>query len=126
MMKDETRYILDSLLADWHRWAKGFSVTGSHGTAPMFNGLVSSRQWDAEGDVIDGNLHSSQMQSVDFHINELEPLHRTAIGIQARNLVTGRSVWTSVRLPQDIEERSIILMEARNKLLKRLINAGIL
>ena len=126
MMKDETRYILDSLLADWHRWAKGFAIVGSHGTAPMFNGLVSSRQWDAEGDVLDGHLHSSQMKSVDFHINELEPLHRTAIGIQARNLVTGRSVWTSVRLPQDIEERSIILMEARNKLLKRLINAGIL
>lgn len=125
MMKDETRYILDSLLADWHRWANGFSIVGSHSTAPMFNGMVSSRQWDSEGDVIDGHLHSSQMQSVDFHINELEPMHRTAIGIQARNLVTGRSVWTSARLPQEVEKRAVILMEARNNLLKRLTSAGI-
>ena len=97
-----------------------------HTTSAMFHDVRSPNQWDSEGDVLDGKLHNAQMESVDFHVNELEPLHRTAIGIQARNLVTGRSVWTSARLPENVEERAIILLEARNILLRRLICAGIL
>ena len=92
----------------------------------MFNGLVSSKQWDSEDDVIDGSIHHSQMESVDFHINELTPLHRTAIGINARNLVTGYSVWTSARLPSDVEQRAVILRDARNILQNKLTSAGIL
>ena len=125
-MTDQIRYMLDDLLAQWHQWAKGFSIVGQHGTAPMFNGLVSSKQWDSESDVLDGNIHHSQMQTVDFHISELEPLHRTAIGINARNLVTGRSVWTSARLPENVEARAVILATARNILQNRLASAGIL
>jgi hypothetical protein len=123
---NDTRYRLDDLLAEWHQWCRGFSIVGQHGTAPMFNGLVSSKQWDSESDVLDDHLHSSQMVAFDFHVNELEPLYRTAIGIQARNLVTGRSVWTSARLPTDLEERAAILATARNILINRLTNAGIL
>lgn len=125
-MTESIRYALDALLSDWHQWAKGFSIVGQHGTAPMFNGLVSSKQWDSESDVIDGSLHHSQMETVDFHISELIPIHRTAIGINARNLVTGYSVWTSARLPTDLEQRAIILRDARNILQKRLTDAGIL
>lgn len=123
---DDTRYILDDLLASWHRWASGFSAVATHGASAMFTGVRSSRQWDDEDDLVDGALHVEQMKAVDFHITELEPLHRTAIGIQARNLVTGRSVWTSARLPVDIEERAIIVMEARNNLMRRLLGAGVL
>lgn len=125
-MSENIRYALDDLLAEWHRWAKGFSVLGQHGTAPMFNGLVSNKQWDSESDVIDGNLHHSQMEAVDFHISEMQPLHRTAIGIQARNLVTGYSVWTSARLPTDIEARAVVVRDARNILTNKLTGAGIL
>jgi len=125
-MKDETRYILDSLLEEWHRWAKGYAITGSHGTAPMFQGMASSRQWDSESDVVDGTLHNAQMEAVDFHIGELQPMYRTAIQIQARNLHTGRSVWTSARLPENIEERAVILLAARNELSTRLANAGVM
>lgn len=124
---NDTRYRLDSILADWHQWAKGFAILGSHSTAPMFNGMVnSSRQWDSESDVLDDHLHNKQMVTVDFHISELEPLHRTAIGINARNLVTGRSVWTSARLPSDVEQRAVILGIAREILTNRLTSAGIL
>ena len=125
-MSEHIRYALDDLLAQWHQWSKGFAVVGQHGTAPMFNGLVSSKQWDSESDVIDGHLHHSQMLAVDFHISEMEPMHRTAIGIQARNLVTGYSVWTSARLPSDMESRAVILCKARNILLDKLTSAGIL
>jgi hypothetical protein len=123
---NDTRYQLDSLLAEWHQWCRGFSIVGQHGTAPMFNGLVSSKQWDSESDVLDNHLHSSQMLAFDFHVNELEPLYRTAIGLQARNLVTGKSIWTSARLPKDLEERAIILGIARDLLINRLTLAGIL
>ena len=125
-MKEDIRHTLDSLLADWHHWCKGFSPCGQHGTAPMFNGLVSSKQWDSEGEVLDAHLRSSQLEAVDFHIGELEPLHRTAIGIHARNLVTGRSVWSSERLPSDPQERAIILQKAMNLLKNKLTGAGIL
>ena len=125
-MKDDTRYLLDSLLADWHKWARGWTGVAAYGSCAMFTGVKSSRQWDSEGDVLDGALHDSQMKAFDFHVNELEPLHRTALQIQARNLVTGKSVWTSVRLPTSIEERAIILTIARNSLTNRLISAGVL
>ena len=126
MRTNDIRYQLDDLLAQWHQWCRGYSIVGQHGTAPMFNGLVSSKQWDSESDVLDNHLHSSQMVSFDFQINELEPLYRTALQIQARNLVTGRSVWTSARLPKDLEQRAVILGVARELLTKRLISVGIL
>ena len=125
-MMNDARFILDDLLAEWHKWSISFAMLGSHGTAPMFNGLVSSRQWDSEHDVVDGSLHNSQMEAVDFHIGELKPDHRTAIYISARNLHTGKQVWTSVRLPVDQMERQKIVAEARNMLTKRLTDAGIM
>lgn len=125
-MKDEQRYILDSLLADWHCWARSYSATGSHSTAPMFNGLVPSRQWDSESDVIDTDLRHDQLKAVDFHIGEMIDIHRTAIGIHARNLVTGKSVWSSARLPADQAERQRILVDAKNNLQKRLTSAGVM
>ena len=125
-MKDETRYLLDDLLIAWHRWASGFAPLGHHSVAPMFNGYSSSRQYDSESDVIDGTLHGDHMKSVDFHITELEPMHRTAICINARNLHTGKSVWISARLPEDAQKRQEILAVARITLTERLQSAGIL
>lgn len=121
----DVRYILDDLLADWHRWAKGYSA-GAHSACAMFIDVKSSRQYDDEGDVADADLHRSKMKSIDFHVGELEPLFRTALQIQARNLVTGFSVWTSARLPVDVVERAVILRDARNNLQDRLMKAGIL
>lgn len=50
----------------------------------------------------------------------------TALQFQARNLYTGKQVWTSPRLPLDPMERGVLLMEARNILLKGLARAGIM
>jgi hypothetical protein len=52
--------------------------------------------------------------------------HRTALQLNARNLCTGRSVWTSARLPADAEMRAHILANARVSLTVKLQNAGIL
>lgn len=125
-MTEDAAYRLDQVLQDWHRWAQGFQMVATHGACAMFTSVKSSRQWDSENEAVDSSLHNSEMKCVDFHIGELEPLHRTAIGINARNLVTGRSVWTSARLPTDIEQRQLILRDAREKLTKHLTNDGIL
>ncbi len=120
------QYALNELLAEWHRWASGWSGVAEHGSCAMFSNVKSSKQWDSADDVIGSDLHNGQMKTIDFHVNELEPLYRTALQIQARNMVTGRSVWTSARLPQDLVERAIILQNARNDLQNRLTQAGIL
>lgn len=125
-MKDDSRYILDDLLCEWFRWSQGYQPVAAHGTSAMFAGVKSSRQWDSENEATDGSLHNEQMKTVDFNVNEMEPLHRTAIGIQARNLVTGRSVWTSARLPVDVQQRAAVLGEARSALTWRLVRAGVL
>lgn len=125
-MKDESNEILSGMLADWHKWSKCCCVGDAPRTSAMFHGVRSSRQWDSESDVLDGTLHNSQMEAFDFHVNELGAVDRTALAIQARNLVTGRNVWTSARLPDDVEQRAVILRDARNNLKKRLQAAGIL
>lgn len=125
-MIDESRYLLDSILSDWFQWARGFQPVASHGTSAMFSGVRSSRQWDSESDATDASLHNDQMQTVNFCIDEMTPIHRTALNLQARNLVTGRSVWTSARLPADVAARAVILGEARRLLTVKLIGAGVM
>ena len=123
---DNTRYLLDDILSDWHRWASGWSGVAVHCACAMFSEVQSSKQWDSESDVIDSSLHNSKMKTVDFCVNQLDPLHRTALQLQARNLVTGFSVWHSARLPSDVSQRAVILSDARKKLTNRLKSAGIL
>jgi len=125
-MKDESRYILDSILADWHRWQVACGEGSGHKTSAMFHDVRSGRQWDSENDVTDGVLHNSQMETVEFCINELSPIKRTAISINARNLVTGKSVWTSARLPENIMDRAVLLSDARVELVGRLRKAGVM
>ena len=125
-MQNDARYLLDDMLAEWHKWAKGWQYVSQPKTSAMFSAVKISRQWDSEDDVLDGNLRDAEMKAFDFHVNELEPLHRTALQINARNLATGYTVWASARLPQDVAERAIILRDARNKLLSRLTFSGIL
>ena len=124
-MKDESNYLLDDLLIAWHRWAKGWTGVAQYGASAMFTGFKSSRQWDGEDDIADASIHNNQMKSIDFHVGELSDVSRTAIGINARNLSTGKSVWSSARLPSDAGERAVLLAIARCELLLRLRGAGI-
>jgi hypothetical protein len=124
--KTDIRYRLDDILSQWHQWCNGYAVLGEHKTSAMFNGVRNYKQYDTEYEVNDSSLHSAQMKTVNFHVEELNPMQRTAVGMQARNLCTGRSVWSSARLPADIAQRATLLAEARNILCKKLISAGIL
>lgn len=125
-MKNDIREILDSILADWHIWAQGYQIVAGHGTSAMFTGVRTSRQYDSEDDLVDLSLNNDKMKTVDFQISEMQPMHRTALCINARNLVTGRSVWTSARLPSDVIKRAQVLSDARSGLMDKLREAGIL
>ena len=126
MMRNDMYDVLDALLADWHIWCSNFKHVAQSGSCAMFTDVKSSRQWQDADEVLDNAKHNSTMKSIDFHVNELEPSHRTALQIKARNLVTGFNVWTSARLPADPQARAAILMAAKSALLARLSAAGVM
>ena len=124
MMVNEIDNLLSHLLGSWHTWAKGYQHVGDINSSPMFRGSKPNKTRD-DDDGIDGALHSGTMETIDAQVMQMCDQHRTVLQIQARNLVTGLAVWRSPRLPEDVEERTVLLMEARNRLLRRLIDVGV-
>ena len=100
-MMNDSAEILNSLLCDWHRWAKGYQHVGGINTSPMFREVKSGRQWDTVDEIISSDLVHSQMEALDSIIMQLRDVYRTSLQLQARNLHTGYAVWTSARLPAD-------------------------
>lgn len=125
-MRDDSRAILDDLLARWHHYCKYFSPVPVSGADPMFRNAVSSKGWDNTSDIAEDAVNGAQMKAIDFHVSEMADPHRAAIHVLARNCYTGRSVWISPRLPADALERGVIVLEARNQLTRRLMAAGVL
>lgn len=122
---NDTYEILNSLLADWYQWAKGYKYAAGINSSPMFRECRSNhRQWASLEDLADED--KSHMALMDAIIMAMIDTHRTALQIQARNLCTGRSVWTSARLPNSVEVRARILADARTSLTLKLMGAGIL
>lgn len=117
---------LDDILIEWHRHCDGYRPIVDLGSSPMFNHYRSSKQYEETADIADVALHKDRCDAVSFHVNELQPMQRTAIQLNARNLSTGRDVWTSARLPQDRAECAALLLGARNDLRNRLMGAGII
>lgn len=125
MMVNEIDNLLSDLLKSWHKWASGYQHVGGINTSPMFRGGKPNKTRD-DDDGVDGALHNSTMEAIDVQVMDMIDIHRTAIQIQAKNLVAGVSVWRSPRLPAGIEERTIVIMEARNALMRRLIKVGVI
>lgn len=125
-MVDEQNTILDDLLSRWHAWSAGYSLSSSPSTSPMFRQAKSSRSWDSSTEIVHDEVESSTMEKVDFVVCEMQEPHRSAIYAHARNLCTGQKVWSSPRLPLCPQERSIVLMEAVNKLSWVLHDEGVI
>lgn len=124
-MKNDSNEILNSLLQDWHRWAKGYQLAVGVGSSPMFKECRSNhRQWATLDEVADED--KSTCVAIDAIIMAMCEAYRTSLQIQARNLCSGRSVWNSARLPADPEMRAHLLADARTALMVKLRNAGIL
>jgi hypothetical protein len=122
---------LNDLLVRWHRWQKGYTPVPTCSADPMFRNVKSSKNWDSTSQVIQDELNGSTMETIEAQVSELPDVdklqpYRSAIYAIARNLHVGASVWSSPRLPADPLERGIVVMEARNMLMRRLIAAGVM
>jgi hypothetical protein len=125
-VQDQAKEKFDDILARWHVWAKGYSVVPIAGADPMFRNAKAGRCWDSADDILEAEINSKIMKDVDFQLSEMTEPHRSAIYETARNIATGKTVWRSPRLPASVEERSIVLLEARNQLMRKLMSAGVL
>ena len=126
MGQSDPKSVLDDLLSRWHTWAKGYSINPAPGADPMFRQARSSKQWDSSDDILDTEINSKIMEAIDFQVSEMVDPHKTAIHINARNCASGANVWNSPRLPADPLERSVIVLEARNTLTRKLISCGVI
>jgi hypothetical protein len=125
MKRDQIDFRLNEILSDWHRWASRTQDAGDSKPHPMWSKTISARGWDTTADLIDGVAEDLLMESVDFAVGEMIPLHRTALQLEAKNLATGYAVWRSTRMPADAQERAKVLTEARGELSRRLGSAGV-
>lgn len=118
---------LDDLLIRWHNWASAERIAvGYNDRAPVTGQYRTSRQYDDINGALDDDIDADRCKVVQFNVEHLQPTHRLAIYLLARNLTTGFSVWNSPRLPQDEAERSRVVSEARLALIERLISAGLI
>lgn len=124
-MTDDQAAELDDILVRWHAWAdRQVMVRGYASVAAGFSLYRSAGHWDAEPD--DELVERTLMHAVHRAIDAIEQPWRTAVHLQARNLVSGVDVWTSPRLPQDRAQREQLLDEARRMLLAGLQGEGML
>jgi hypothetical protein len=133
MMRNDIQDILSGLLADWHNWSRHTAArSGLPGRAAGFGQSRSNSQYDwengAESDLVDKRI----MEGFDAAIERIRQRHMTdkpllfvALQFEAKNLAVGFKVWTSPRLPKG-EELAILILEARNTLLRELARDGVL
>ena len=129
-MKPEHAAILDDALMKWHYWQEADKQT--RGYAPRaagFEGYRCSRQHDDTNGALDTDLDASRSAAVNFQVEEMRkdhPVYVYAIYANARNLCTGRAVWTNPSLPADTAEREQVIRDARLMICHRLVNAGVI
>ena len=126
MMHNDSKAILDDILSCWHAHCKGYSPLDVVAVDPMFRGEINRSGWDSADDILDAQINSKIMKSVDFQVSEMKDPHRSAIYVTARNLHAGNSVWCSPRLPADPMERAVIVGEARQQITVRLMACGVM
>lgn len=127
-MVDESAAILDDLLCRWHQWQQDRHRYGRGypSRAIVCGECRISRQYDDANGALDDAVDHQVMRGLDFQVGEMRDPHKAAIYANARALVVGAAVWSSPRLPLDRLERAHIVAEARDQLVTRLHDAGIM
>lgn len=122
---------LNDLLRQWHGHCLGYSMGKGY---PSIDSACrysrTSRQYDYENGAMDAAVDSKIMEAFDAVIwtlpNTDKQPYLTALQFQARNFNSRAQVWKSPRLPSDEIERGVILMEARNMLMRALARSGVM
>jgi len=119
--------LLNDLLAKWHAWSNSYSMgKGYPSSDPTFRHAKAPSHWDSRNGALDAMVDGKIMEAFDAAIWEVPRPHVIALQFQARNLASRAQVWVSPYLPTDDEERRVMLMEARNMLMRRLAKAGVM
>lgn len=127
MMQNELDTLLNDLLVKWHTYCAHYQYGKGYPSADLTcRQARASRQYDDTNGALDAQVDNAIMEAFDAAMDKVEQPWRTALSVQARNLHTGSNVWSSPRLPSDPMERVVILMEARNKIMKVLARDGVL
>lgn len=118
--------MLDDLLCRWHHWQQQARLTRGYNSRSLVTGDYKvSRQYDDANGALDADIEDTVMRQVDFEVTEMKEPYRSAIYADARALSLGLAVFTSPRLPENPVERKMVMAQARNVLLARLISAGV-
>lgn len=127
-MTDDSDAILDDMLSRWHTWQKGdCGVRGFNRKALLIGDTRAMRvQYESQLERQDDEHDALRCRQVDFQVRGMEEPYRAAIYCDARNLCTGFAVWSSPRLPQNPQERAIVVKAARGFLTVRLRSAGVM
>jgi hypothetical protein len=114
------------MLADWHYCPAHRREHGFAGKAAGFGQCRSNSQYDWQNGVEDEMVDRRIMQGFDASIQRVPQPWFTALQFEARNLAVRYQVWASPRLPANREEREVLILEARVRLLKELAKDGVL
>lgn len=126
-MQNDIQSILSGMLADWHRWSTHTHHRGGFaGKAAGFGQSRSNSQFDWENGLESEMVDKRIMQGFDNAIQRVPQPWHTALQFEAKNLAVRYQVWTSPRLPKDPQEREVLVLEARVKLLRELAKDGVL
>lgn len=118
---------LNDLLSRWHAHCSGYTAGKGYPSGDaVCRQANSSSHWDWWNGSMDKAVDSKVMAAFDAVMWNIPQPYLTALQFQARNLFTGKQVWTSPRLPKDEYERTTMLIEARNILLKALARNGVM
>lgn len=119
--------VLNDLLARWHVWSSSYSFgKGYPSVDSACRDSRTSRQYDDTNGALDAGVENRIMEAFDAAVWTIEQPHLTALQFQARNFHARVAVWKSPRLPDDDMERGVLLMEARNKLMRALARSGVM
>jgi hypothetical protein len=127
MMRNDIQDVLSGMLADWHRYCQHTADrAGFAGRAAGFGQSRSNSQFDWENGLESDLVDKRIMQGFDAAIQRVPQPWLTALQFEARNLAVRYQVWVSPRLPTNPQEREVLILEARNRLLKELAKDGVL
>lgn len=119
--------VLNDLLTRWHVWSSAYSFgKGYPSVDSACRDSRTSRQYDDTNGALDASVENKIMEAFDAVAWTIPQPHLTALQFQARNFHARRAVWTSPRLPNDEIERGVLLMEARNMLMRALARSGVM
>lgn len=125
-MGNDIQDVLSAMLADWHYYCQHTAQrSGLPGRAPGFGSVQSSWQYDYGNNVDGDEIDKRIMQGFDAAVSRVPQPWYTALQFEAKNCAVGYVVWASPRLPTG-EALEIMVLEARNKLLRELAKDGVL